>query len=113
VQAGWEEAVDRAEIDHETFVACITPGHASDELVARTIVTRGLQPRYLGVIGSRRKASLLRKSLVEGGTPQKEADRIHIPMGLNIGAADPREIAVSVAAELVAQFRGVETVEPW
>jgi xanthine dehydrogenase accessory factor len=113
VQAGWEEAVDRAEIDDETFVASITPGHAFDTLVVETILKRGLAPRYLGVIGSRRKAAVLRKGLVESGVAQETADRIHIPMGLNIGAADPREIAVSVAAELVAELRGVERIEPW
>lgn len=113
ILAGWEEGVARAEIDEQTFVASITPGHAFDTTVVEAIVKRGLTPRYLGVIGSRRKAALLRKELVEGGVPQETAGRIHIPMGLNIGAADPREIAVSITAELVAELRGVERIEPW
>jgi xanthine dehydrogenase accessory factor len=111
--AGWEEAVDRAEIDDQTFVASITPGHAFDTRVVETILKRGLAPRYLGVIGSRRKAAFLRKGLVEDGVAQEIADRLHIPMGLNIGAAEPREIAISITAELVAELRGVERVEPW
>jgi xanthine dehydrogenase accessory factor len=103
-----DEAVDRAGIEPATFVACVTPGHADDERVVRTLFDRNHNPRYLGVIGSRRKAALFRKGLVEAGVPAEGAEAIHIPMGLDIGAADPPEIAVSVVAELVAVLRREE-----
>jgi xanthine dehydrogenase accessory factor len=100
-----EEAVDTAGIDSAVFVACVTPGHADDERVLRTLFARDHAPCYLGVIGSRRKAVLLRKGLVEAGVPAERTEGIHIPMGLDIGAADPPEIAVSVVAQLVAVLR--------
>jgi xanthine dehydrogenase accessory factor len=106
ILADWEEAVDRADVDRKTFVASVTPGHAFDERVLHALHERDIRPRYLGVIGSRRKAAILKKDLMARGIPESEADRIRIPMGLDIGAADPPEIAVSVVAELVATLRG-------
>jgi xanthine dehydrogenase accessory factor len=100
-----EEAVDRAALDGATFVACVTPGHADDERVVRALFQGNHAPRYLGVIGSRRKAALLRKGLVDAGIPAERAEAIRIPMGIDIGAADPPEIAVSIVAELVATLR--------
>jgi xanthine dehydrogenase accessory factor len=113
ILAKMEDAVAKAELGSDAFVASVTPGHAFDERVVRTVLGLPDQPRYLGVIGSRRKAVLFRKELVEAGVAEDVAGAIHIPMGLNIGAADPGEIAVSVMAELVAVLRGVEAERTW
>ena len=67
VLAGWEEAVHRARIDAQTFVASVSPGHAFDARVARAILGGGARPRYLGVVGSLRKALFLKRELVEAG----------------------------------------------
>jgi xanthine dehydrogenase accessory factor len=107
------EAIDRAGIDAATFVACVTPGHATDLEVVQAMLAKGLRPRYLGVIGSRRKAAILRKELSAKGVSLEEAERIRIPMGLDLGAVDPREIAVSITAELVAVLRGTVNPLPW
>ncbi len=112
ILADWEDAVGRANVDQRTFVASVTPGHAFDARVLHALFERDIRPRYLGVIGSRRKAVLLKKELMAKGIPESEAERIRIPMGLDIGAADPPEIAVSVVAELVATLRGVSE-ERW
>jgi len=113
ILAPWEEAVERATLTPDSFVASVSPGHAFDERVVTAIFASGVRPRYLGVIGSRRKAVMLKKELLEKGHSEEDVERIHIPMGLNLGAVDPREIALSVVAELVANLRGVENVEPW
>jgi xanthine dehydrogenase accessory factor len=107
------QGVSRTRLDRSTFVACVTPGHATDEEVVLAILAADAQPRYLGVIGSRRKAVILRKSLMERGVAPAQAEAIRIPMGVDIGAVDPREIAVSVTAELVAILRGAENPSPW
>ena len=104
-----EVALKQAEIDEQTFVACVTRGHAFDMQAVLAMQQENLKPRYLGVIGSKRKAILLREGLVEKGMTKADAAAIHIPMGLDIGAADPGEIAVSVVAELVAVLRGADT----
>jgi xanthine dehydrogenase accessory factor len=113
ILAPWEDAVEKAHLTAETFVASVSPGHALDERVVTAILGSAVRPRYLGVVGSRRKAALLKKGLLENGQAQADVERIRIPMGLNIGAVDPREIALSVVAEMVAVLRGVESVEPW
>jgi xanthine dehydrogenase accessory factor len=107
------EAVSRVVIDATTFVACVTPGHASDEDVLLGVLSGGARPRYVGAIGSRRKAAILRKELMARGVSEADAASVRVPMGLDIGAVDPREIAVSVVAELVAVLRGSENPKPW
>jgi xanthine dehydrogenase accessory factor len=102
-----EEAVARAGIAADTFVASATPGHAMDEQVVLHVLRSGAAPRYFGVIGSRRKAVELRRSLVDQGLPPATIETLRIPMGIDIGAAEPREIAVSIVAEMIAVLRGV------
>jgi len=113
ILAPWEEAVEKVHLTRGTFVASVSPGHAFDERVVAAILGTDPHPRYLGVVGSRRKAALLKKGLLEKGHAKEDVERIHIPMGLNIGAVDPGEIALSMVAEMVAELRGVETIEPW
>jgi xanthine dehydrogenase accessory factor len=108
----YETSVSQAGLDAASFVAVASPGHASDERIALAILT-GVEPRYLGVIGSRRKAVEFRKALEARGVPAERATKIRIPMGLDIGAAEPREIAVSVVAEMIAVLRGADGGRRW
>ncbi len=101
----WPQAVAGAELSPRTLVASVSPGHAVDAQVVRTIHGSGVRPRYLGVIGSQRKAITLKQELTEAGLDAAFVEDIRIPMGLDIGAADPREIAVSIVAELVSVVR--------
>lgn len=107
VLADWEDAVAEAGIDAQTFVASVSPGHAFDTRVVRAILTSGARPRYLGVVGSLRKAITLKRELVEAGLDAEAVARIHSPMGIDIGAVEPREIALSAVAEMVAELRNV------
>lgn len=105
------EAVADARVDGDTFVASVSPGHAVDLDVLTALLRLDVTPRYLGVIGSRRKGILLKKKLLELGFPEERVDAVRIPIGLNIGASGPTEIAVSIVAELVQVRRdsGAET----
>jgi xanthine dehydrogenase accessory factor len=62
--------------------------------------------RYLAMIGSRRKVIAVLRELEKEGIPKDRFSRLHAPMGLDIGAVTPEEIAVSVAAEMIAVRRG-------
>ncbi len=73
----------------------------------RALAARDL--RYLGLIGSRAKIARIRTMLLAEGMPPESLDRVHAPIGLDIGAVTPAEIAVSILAELIAVRRGVET----
>ena len=64
--------------------------------------------KYLGCIGSKRKLALCRERLLAAGFTDEEYARLHAPIGLPIGAQTPEEIAVSVAAEMIAVRAGLE-----
>jgi len=113
ILAGWGEVVERAKLDRHTFVASVSPGHAFDKEIVKGVAAGAERPRYVGVIGSRRKAAVLKKELLEEGIDSAFVEALHIPMGFNIGAVEPREIAISVVAELVAELRGVARPEGW
>ena len=86
------------------FVAIMTPGHAADYEALRAVVGKRL--RYLAVLGSRGKAQAFRERLRADGVPEEQIRRVRIPAGVAIGSRTPAEIAVSIAAEIIAVRRG-------
>jgi xanthine dehydrogenase accessory factor len=93
-------------IDERTYLALVTRGHRWDFDCLQRLLTTGVRPRYIGMVGSRRRIRAAFHALLEGGVPRSELARIHAPIGLEIGAETPVEIAVSIAAELIAVRRG-------
>ena len=85
----------------EDVVVCMTMGHASDFPILEAIFRAGLEPAYLGVIGSRAKREVLRKELEAAGIPPAAIERLRCPIGLPVGGNQPGEIAVSLAAEIL------------
>lgn len=86
----------------EDFVAVVTRGHVTDGLVIRRL--RGLPVAYLGMMGSRAKRKALFEELRAEAWRDDELDRISCPIGLDIGAESPEEIAIAVMAEII-EFR--------
>lgn len=80
-------------------VVVVTRGHQHDWTCLRQMLKYPLM--YLGVIGSRRKVAMLEENILAEGYPKEICNRIYMPIGINIGAQTPEEIAVSIAAELV------------
>jgi xanthine/CO dehydrogenase XdhC/CoxF family maturation factor len=93
-------------IDGRTYVALVTRGHRWDFDCLQRLVTGAARPRYIGMIGSRRRVRAAFHALLEAGTPRDLLASVHAPIGLEIGAETPGEIAVSIAAELTAIRRG-------
>ena len=88
------------ELDDDCFVLCMTRGHRSDLPVLKRIFETNREFAFLGVIGSKAKAAVLRKELAEAGiAPEKMNFRC--PVGLPIGSNDPAEIAISITAQLL------------
>lgn len=85
-------------------VVIVTRGHAHDLDCLRAMI--GYPLDYIGMIGSRRKVRAIRDQLAGEGVSGERLDRVHMPIGLDIGAQTPGEIAVSIAAELVMERRG-------
>lgn len=100
-----DRILEEIEIREEDYVCIMTRGHKDDMLIqAQVLDTPAF---YIGVIGSRRKAAAVAKRLEEEfQIPPEEIARVHTPIGLEIGAETPEEIAVSIAAELIRHRAG-------
>ncbi len=94
------DAIDALPFDARTSICVVTHDHRLDQEIVEACLPRPW--RYLGVIGSRRKAALFRERLLAKGFPRERVEAIHGPMGLAIGAQTPEEIAISICAELIA-----------
>jgi xanthine dehydrogenase accessory factor len=103
VAAGFEEVFPQLQINSSSYLLIVTRGHRDDMLVLRWAVTTAA--RYIALIGSKRKVVSVVAELEKEGVPRERLERIYGPMGLAIGALTPEEIAVSVAAEMVAVHR--------
>jgi xanthine dehydrogenase accessory factor len=100
-----------AEIPESAFVVVLTRGHRQDFDVLRALAGRTF--RYLGLIGSRAKVARLTDALLADGVSADWLRQLHAPIGFDIGAISPEEIAVAILAELIAVRRGkVEEGKP-
>jgi xanthine dehydrogenase accessory factor len=102
--ADFEETLRSYPINANTYVVMVTRGHKQDELSLR--VTVASPAAYIGMIGSRRRTAAVLQHLLEDGIPKDALDRVHTPIGLDIGAETPGEIAVSIIAEAIMVRRG-------
>src|SRR6266404_5747662 len=89
-----------------SYIVIVTRGHRDDMRMLRWAVQT--PARYVGMIGSKRKTITIFKELQAEGLAPHLFDRVHAPVGLDIGAITPEEIAVSITAELIAKRRKVE-----
>ena len=85
-------------------VAVVTRGHNEDEQCMQAVVRAN--PDYVGLIGSKRRTSIVIDRLRESGVPEEQLKNIHAPIGLDIGAVTPEEVALAIMAEIVAERRG-------
>ena len=97
----------RADVPASSFVVVVTRGHTHDLEAMRSLAARDL--RYLGLIGSRAKVRRIYDLLLAEGMPAECLERVHAPIGFDIGAVTPAEIAISIIAQLVAVRRGAHT----
>ena len=85
------------------YVAVLTRGHKHDALVLEEVLKK--PTRYVGMIGSKRKSALILGHLRQKGVDENTLRSVHAPIGLDIKAETPQEIAVSIVAELIAVKR--------
>ena len=98
----FEDYLSHITIDNYTFIVVVTKGHDTDLAIMKKCIRSNYA--YIGVIGSQRKSAELKKTLIDGGfCDLKDYERVHIPVGTQIMAEGPFEIAVSIASELILQ----------
>jgi xanthine dehydrogenase accessory factor len=107
VFTSYEDAFEKIHPNASTYLVIVTRGHKDDMRVLAWAVRT--EARYVGMIGSKRKVLSVYKALEKEGYRPEEFERVFAPMGLEIGALSPEEIALSIAAELVAVRRNAET----
>jgi xanthine dehydrogenase accessory factor len=101
---GYQGALDGLPVGEGSYVVIVTRGHGGDLEVLRQALAR--RPDFVGMIGSARKRALVFAQLAAEGVSPEALARVACPIGLPIGAETPEEIAVSIAAQLVAVRRG-------
>jgi xanthine dehydrogenase accessory factor len=106
----FDEAFKELAPAESSCIVIVTRGHRDDMRVLRWAVQT--PARYIGMVGSKRKAITVFRELTREGLRPELFDRVHSPVGLDIGAVTPEEIAVSIVAELIAVRRRVERALP-
>ena len=115
----FDEAMRELDPNESSYIVIVTRGHRDDMRILRWAVQT--KARYIGMIGSKRDLSVLRRVLGperdllkerEEGLPAHLFDRVHSPIGLDIGAVTPEEIAVAITAELIAFRRHATSTLP-
>ena len=104
VYTSFEDAFEKIRPNASSYLVIVTRGHKDDMRVLGWAVRT--EARYVGMIGSKRKVLSVYKALENEGYKPEEFERVFAPMGLEIGALSPEEIAISIVAELIAVRRG-------
>ncbi len=102
----FDQAMARLTPGESAYLVIVTRGHRDDMRVLRWAVQT--PARYIGMIGSKRKTIAIFRELTKEGLSTELFERVHAPVGLDIGAITPEEIAVAITAELIAARRRVE-----
>jgi xanthine dehydrogenase accessory factor len=103
--ANWADAMRDAIVEGRgVSVAIVTRGHKQDEDCLRAAITS--RPDYIGMIGSKRRTNIVLDKLREEGFDSNQLIKVRAPIGLDIGAVSPEEVALAILAEIVAERRG-------
>jgi len=102
--ADYSDGLDKLKVNSNTYIVVATRGHKYDDVaLAEAIRTPA---RFVGLLGSKRKSILIYKNLLGHNIPLERIQEVHAPIGLNIGALTPEELAVSIMAEIIMVRRG-------
>lgn len=107
VAESWSDALrEGIGTGRSVSVAIVTRGHKQDEDCLRAAIVA--RPVYIGMIGSKRRTNIVLEKLREEGFDTDELRKVRAPIGLDIGAVSPEEVALAILAEIVAERRGGE-----
>lgn len=104
ITGDFTEALRALKVTQASHVVIVTRGHRHDEICLREVIEK--PARYIGMIGSRRRATTIREHMRREGVGAERLRRVHSPIGLDIGAITPEEIALAIMSEIVLARRG-------
>ena len=99
-----EQAAKELSPESNTYVVLLSRGFSKDEAILRRLIQKDF--KYIGMIGSMRKIMTMKENLQKQGIPKEAFTKLHAPIGLDIGAETPEEIAISIAAEMIVAQKG-------
>ena len=100
----FENAFEILDIHEEDYIVIVTRGHKHDKFCLEKILSLD-ELNYIGMIGSKRRVKIMKEELIEEGYSKEKIENIYSPIGLNIGAVTPEEIAISILAEIISVKR--------
>lgn len=95
----YENAFSKLNVDEDSYIVIYTTGHVIDEQCLEFSVST--KARYIGMIGSKKKVKEVKERLLQKEVSQQQLDRVYAPIGIEIGAETPEEIAISILAEII------------
>lgn len=95
----YDSAFPKLSVDRDSHIVIYTTGHVLDEKCLHFAV--GTPAKYIGMIGSKKKVKEVKERLLQKGVSQQQLDRVCAPIGIEIGAETPEEIAISILAEII------------
>lgn len=95
----YDSAFPKLNVDGSSYIVIYTTGHVLDEQCLEFAVST--KAKYIGMIGSKKKVKEVKERLLKKGGPQQQLDKVHAPIGIEIGAETPEEIAISILAEII------------
>lgn len=95
----FEEGLEKIDGDQDTFFIIVTRGHLYDRICLESIAKK--KHAYIGMIGSRKRVKLVKEAVVANGADPEVIDHLYSPIGLDIGAETPEEIAIAIMAEII------------
>lgn len=98
---------------HPLYISMVTRGYDYDIEALKSLLENQIPHHYIGMIGSKKRVNKVRQALADRAIPLDQLKKIHAPIGLDIGALTPAEIAISIAAELVLVQRGGSGLPLW
>jgi xanthine dehydrogenase accessory factor len=108
IYTSFAESFEKIQLNSSSYLLIVTRGHKEDMRVLAWAVNT--EARYIGMIGSKRKVLSVYRALEKEGFAPAKFERVHAPVGLDIGALSPEEIAVSIVAELIAVRRNAKNL---
>ncbi|HTU35767.1 MAG TPA: XdhC/CoxI family protein [Candidatus Acidoferrum sp.] len=106
IHASFADSFEKIHPNSSSYLLIVTRGHKDDMRVLAWAINT--DARYIGMIGSKRKVLSVYKALEREGFAPEKFENVHAPVGLDIGALSPEEIAVSIVAELIAVRRNAK-----
>lgn len=98
------EIADKLKGDSDTYVVLLSRGFSRDKAILKNLIAKDF--KYIGMIGSSNKIQAMKEDIKKDGVPEDAFLKLKAPIGLDIGAEIPEEIAISIAAEIIAVKTG-------